>query len=205
MTALRAIRLGLWALVAVAAAGAGFLFLQRPGGTGFGNGVIAEATALGGPFRLTAQDGREVTEADLKGHPSLMFFGYTFCPDVCPTALGDATTWLRQLGPDADRLKVYFVSVDPERDTREKMAEYLTAFDPRIVGLTGSPEAVEQIVKGYGVFVRRVPQPDGQPYLVDHSASFYILGQDGLFSGAIRADDTPEEAFAKVRRALEAA
>ena len=110
--------------------------------------------AIGGPFTLVDQRGDTVTEAALKGHPSAIFFGYTFCPDVCPTTLSDMTDWLQKLGPDGDRLKVYFVTVDPERDTRDQIASYLQAFDARITGLTGSRAAVDQMLKEYRVYSR---------------------------------------------------
>ncbi len=205
MTTFRAIRFVLWGLVGVAIIGfAAVLYLRdrSPGSLSSTPGASTLGTVtIGGPFALTDQAGRTVTEADLKGHPSLIFFGYTFCPDVCPTALADASAWLKDLGPDADRVKVYFVTVDPERDTVAQMASYLTAFDPRITGLTGTREAVAGMLSAYHVVYRKVQQ-DAGPYLMDHSTAFYVLDSEGSWTGVIRQDDTPEEAIAKVRQAI---
>jgi len=194
MTALRAVRYAAWAAVLLACAVVGyFALVPRDGG-----GAI-DIASIGGPFTLTDQNGQTVTDASLKGHPSAIFFGYTFCPDVCPTTLFEVTDWLGKLGPDADRLKVYFVSVDPERDTQEKLADYLKAFDPRITGLTGTPEAVDGIAKAYRVFYRKVPI-DGGGYLMDHTASIYLLNGDGTFTGTIAYEENEDAALAKLRR-----
>ena len=145
---LRTIRLAAWIAVAVAAAGALTMLLVTPGGE-----RRAETIAtIGGAFELVDQRGATVTEADLQGHPSALFFGYTNCPDVCPTTLFEASVWMERLGADAAELEIFFVTVDPERDTPELLAEYLQAFDPRITGLTGSREAVDEIIEGYRVF-----------------------------------------------------
>jgi protein SCO1/2 len=128
-----------------------------------------------------------------------MFFGYTFCPDVCPTTLFEMTGWLDKLGPDADKLGIYFVSVDPERDTEEMLAEYLSAFDPRITGLTGSTEAVAEIVKGYRVYARKVPLDSGG-YVMDHTATIYLLDSNAVFTGTIDYQENPDTALKKLRR-----
>jgi protein SCO1/2 len=194
--ALKAIRLAAWAaVVVIAAAVIWFTVLQR-GPTG---GGIAAAN-IGGPFTLTDQKGATVTEAALQGHPSALFFGYTFCPDVCPTTLADITLWLSQLGPDADKLKVYFVTVDPERDTQALMAGYLQAFDPRIEGLTGPRPAIDQMLKDYRVYSRKVDGKDGAPYTMDHSASVYLLNDKAEFVGTIDYQEKPETALAKLKR-----
>jgi protein SCO1/2 len=165
------------------------------------NGVLpgTAAAAIGGPFALVDQRGTTVTEADLKGHPSAIFFGYTFCPDVCPTTLSDMTDWLQKLGVDGDRLKVYFVTVDPERDTREQLAAYLQAFDERITGLTGSRAAIDQILKAYRVYSRKVPI-DGVGYSMDHTASVYLLDKDARFAGMLDYRDDSDKALAKLKR-----
>ena len=155
------------------------------------------SASIGGPFSLTDQHGATVTEASLKGHPSAMFFGYTFCPDVCPTTLYEATTWLEALGADGDKLKVYFVTVDPERDTEKALADYLSAFDSRIVGLTGTRAEIDRILKAYRVFSRKVPRDDGS-YLMDHTAAVYLLDADGRFTGVIDYQEKPETAMAKL-------
>jgi protein SCO1/2 len=197
MTALRAIRYAAWAAVAVALAIFGYVaWLQYAG-----DGRIT-AASIGGPFSLTDQHGATVTEAALKGHPTALFFGYTFCPDVCPTTLFEMTGWLKELGPEADKLKVYFVTVDPERDTREVLQSYLSAFDPRIAGLTGTPEAIEKMIKAYRIYARKVPL-DGGGYIMDHTASVYLLNADAVFTGTIDYQEAPDTALAKLRRLVE--
>ena len=109
----------------------------------------AAAAAIGGPFRLTDQDGRVVTEEDLKGRPSLVFFGFTHCPDVCPTTLFDITQIMQVLGPDADRTRAVFITVDPERDTQEVLKDYLSSFDPHLVALTGDLPSITKVAKEY--------------------------------------------------------
>ncbi len=199
MNALRIVRYVAWVAVAIVAAATGYAAWQWQGGAAPERLVAA---SIGGPFALTDQKGATVTEAALKGHPSAMFFGYTFCPDVCPTTLFEMTAWLDTLGPDADRLKVYFVTVDPERDTREQMASYLSAFDPRITGLTGSPAAVEQMTKAYRIYSRKVPLDSGS-YIMDHTASIYLLDANGVFSGTIDYKESPDTAVAKLKRLVE--
>jgi protein SCO1/2 len=195
-TALRVIRIAAWIAIGVVA---GFLIwtFVAPRGQNPAQGIAI--STIGGPFSLTDQRGTTVTEAALKGHPSLLFFGYTYCPDVCPTTLADMSVWLQQLGPYGDRLKAFFVSIDPARDTQMALAEYLKAFDPRIQGLTGSQEAVDQIVKNYRVFVRRVPG-QGSDYTFDHTAFVYLLDANGAVTGTITTDEDPVIAYEKIRR-----
>jgi protein SCO1/2 len=157
------------------------------------------AAGIGGPFTLVDQRGDTVTEAALKGHPSAIFFGYTFCPDVCPTTLADMSDWLQKLGPGGDRLKVYFVTVDPERDTREQLASYLQAFDARITGLTGSRTAIDQMLREYRVYSRKVPI-DGGGYSMDHTASVYLLDKDAGFAGTVDYREDPDKAVDKLKR-----
>jgi protein SCO1/2 len=192
---LRAVRIIAWAAVIVLAVAAGALFLWR---SGDGTPGIAAAT-IGGPFQLVDQRGAAVTEATLQGHPSALFFGYTYCPDVCPTTLYEMTVWLGKLGADADKLKVYFVTVDPERDTKEQMAAYLEAFDPRITGLTGSREAIDAMLKGYRVYSRKVPSDDGN-YIMDHSAAVYLLDKEATFTGTVDYKEDEATALAKLKR-----
>ena len=127
--------------------------------------------------------------------------GYTFCPDVCPTTLFDATNWMKALGPDADKLKFYFMTVDPERDTKAAIAEYLQAFDPRMIGLTGSPDAVEKALKAFRVYWRKVPADTGG-YTMDHTASVFMLDADGSFAGAIAYQEPEEEVLPKLRKLI---
>lgn len=138
------------------------------------------AVEIGGPFQLVDTAGRPVTEKTLLGKPSAVFFGFTYCPEVCPTTLTEITAALNALGADADKLNVVLVSVDPERDSPEQMKLYLSNFDSRIQGFTGTPEAVAKAAKAYRVYYRKVPV-DGGEYTVDHSSAVYLFDKKGRF------------------------
>src|SRR5215471_3355968 len=131
-------------------------------------GVTAPA-AIGGSFQLTDQSGATVTDKSLQGRPTLIFFGYTHCPDVCPTSLFEMSEVLRAMGRDADRVNAYFISVDPERDTEAAMKDYLSSFDPHLKGLTGDPQAIAKVASEYRVYAKKVPLKDGD-YTLDHTA-----------------------------------
>ncbi len=162
---------------------------------------VAAPAAIGGPFQLTDQTGQAVTEKNLKGRPTLIFFGFTHCPDVCPTSLFEISEVLRAMGKDADRINAYFVSVDPERDTSAAMKDYLSSFDPHLKGLTGSPEAVGKVISGFRVYARKVPLKDGD-YTMDHTALIYLMDRDGKFVAPFNLKRTPEEAAAELKRYL---
>ncbi|PSC06652.1 hypothetical protein SLNSH_02260 [Alsobacter soli] len=157
------------------------------------------ASAVGGPFRLVNQDGQPVTEAVLKGKPSLIFFGFTHCPDVCPTTLQDVTQLYDALGAKADDLKAFFISVDPERDTPELMKTYLSSFDKRIVGLTGDRPSIDAVQKAYRVFSRKVPMEGGE-YTMDHTAIVYLMDKNGRFVGGFNLQRPPAESAKDVER-----
>jgi protein SCO1/2 len=196
MNVLRLIRYGAWALVAVVAIIAA-VFVIGPSLS-----PRNDAVTIGGPFTLTDQNGATVTEAALQGHPSLIYFGYTFCPDVCPTTLFDAANWLQALGSDANKLKFYFVTVDPERDTKEVIAEYLTAFDLRMIGLTGNRDAVDKALSAFRIYSRKVPAESGGNYTMDHSASVYMFDADGRFAGTIAYQEPEDEVLPKIRKLI---
>lgn len=197
MTRLQMIRYSIWGAAAIVLLVAAVVFWSSSQTSQSDPAVVT----IGGPFTLVDHTGAVVTEDILNGHPSLLFFGFTHCPDVCPTALGEATAWLDELGPDAEDLAVYFVTVDPERDTQDAMATYLTAFHPAIVGLTGSTEAVHQMLDEFHVYYRSVPLENGG-YTMDHTASFYLLDDDAYFIGTIGTLDGPDAAIAKLRAAI---
>lgn len=156
------------------------------------------ATALGGPFELQSHDGRVVTDKDLLGHPSVIFFGYTHCPDVCPTALFEITQVYEALGKDADRLKTYFITVDPERDDQALLSVYLSSFDPRITGLTGTPEQIQKAIRAYRVYARKVEDKSGG-YLMDHTALVYFMDRQGRFVSSLNLDRAPEDTAKQIR------
>jgi protein SCO1/2 len=161
----------------------------------------AGAAAIGGPFTLTDQNGRTVTDKDLRGHPFLVFFGFTRCPDVCPTSLFEISEVLGKLGPDAQKVSAVFVTIDPERDTPAAMKDYLSSFNPRFVGLTGDPAAIAAVAKEYRVYVKKVPLDNGD-YTMDHTALVYLMDKDGRFVTPFNLKRTPEDAAADLRRYL---
>jgi protein SCO1 len=169
-------------------------------GLGGVRGVTASA-AIGGPFQLTDQSGATVTEKSLRGRPTLIFFGFTHCPDVCPTSLFEISEVLRAMGKDADRVNAYFVSVDPERDNNGAMKEYLSSFDSHLKGLTGDPEAVAKVLSAYRVYAKKVPLKDGD-YTMDHTALTYLMDRDGKFVAPFNLNRKPEEAAADLARYL---
>jgi protein SCO1 len=161
----------------------------------------AGASAIGGPFSLVDQDGRPVTDQDLRGRPFLVFFGFTHCPDVCPTALFEISEVLGKLGPDAQKVSALFVTVDPERDTPAAMKDYLSSFNPRLVGLTGDAAAIAAVAKEYRVYVKKVPL-DGGDYTMDHTALVYLMDKNGKFVAPFNLKRTSEDAAAELRRYL---
>ena len=161
--------------------------------------VQSGATKIGGPFTLVDDTGVQVSEADLKGKSTVMYFGYTFCPEVCPTTLTDLVQWMQMIGRDADRLNYVFVTVDPERDTPKVMHDYVSAFDPRIRGLTGTSEQIAKVAKEYGVYYKRIPTSDGG-YVMDHSAILYMMDPNGRFVGVIPYQEDTAKAVAKLKK-----
>jgi protein SCO1 len=156
------------------------------------------ATGIGGPFTLVDDTGAMVTEKTLAGKPYIMYFGYTFCPDFCPTTLLDLSRWIKTLGPDADRFNYVLVTVDPERDTVQSLHTYLSSFDKRIRGYTGTPAEIAQIAKEYRVYYKKIPTEDGG-YAMDHSAIIYLMGSDGKFVTMIAYQEDDASALAKLR------
>jgi protein SCO1 len=157
--------------------------------------------AVGGPFHLEDQNGKPVSDADMKGRPFLVFFGFTHCPDVCPTTLFDISEVLKRLGRDADRTGALFITVDPERDTPAVLKDYLASFDPHLRGLTGDPAAVESALKAYRVYAKKVPL-QGDDYTMDHTAVVYLMDKDGRFVAPFNLKRTPEAAADELRRYL---
>jgi protein SCO1 len=163
--------------------------------------TVTSPAAIGGPFQLTDQAGQAVTEQSLKGKPTLIFFGFTHCPDVCPTSLFEISEVLKAMGTDADKVNAWFVSVDPERDTATAMKDYLSSFDPHLKGLTGDPQAVAKVISAYRVYARKVPLKDGD-YTMDHTALIYLMDRDGNFVAPFNLKRTPEEAAKDLKRYL---
>lgn len=167
------------------------------------SGPSLPAAGIGGPFVLTSEDGTPFDSRSLAGRPFALYFGFTHCPDVCPTAMYEMSLLLKDLGPAAKEFRVLFVTVDPERDTAELLKAYTDGFDERIVGLTGTPEAVAGVAKSYRAFYRKVPLDAGS-YTMDHTASIYLMGPDGRFAGTLGYGEAHESALAKLRRLIDA-
>jgi protein SCO1/2 len=159
------------------------------------------ASAIGGPFRLTDQNGKTVTDADLKGKWSLVYFGYTHCPDACPTALNDISIALEDLGAQRDAVRPVFITVDPERDTPEALKAYVTSFDAPILALTGTPDEVAQAAKGYRVYYAKHPEAGGE-YSMDHSSVIYVMDPQGRFTASFTHESTPEQIAERLKKLL---
>lgn len=155
---------------------------------------------IGGPFTLTSPDGTSVTERTYRGKWLLVFFGYTSCPDTCPTALLEITVALKRLGPDADQIQPLFITVDPRRDTPAVMGNYTQSFDPRIIGLTGTPQQIAAVAQEYGVYyAAHKSRPDAESDIIDHSTSLYLMDPEGKFVRGLDAD-TPDDRIAEAVR-----
>jgi protein SCO1/2 len=197
----RALGLAVAALAAAAAVGAVALSVRpspKPA-----TSVSTTASQIGGPFALVDLDGKPVTDRDLIGRPTVIYFGFTYCPEVCPTTLASLTQWLKALGRDADKLNLAFITIDPERDTPAQMKRYLKAFDPRLRGLTGSPSQVEQAAHQYLVFYTKVDLGRGA-YTMDHSTSMYLMDRQGHLADVIAYQEPSNDAIDKLRRLAKA-
>ena len=195
---MKIIRLLLWVGVAVLTGIVSYSFINentKP------EPVQQAVTPLGGPFNLISHEGKPITQDNLLGRNHAIFFGFTNCPDICPTTLLEASSWLKDLGEDGNKLDFYFFSVDPERDTPEIMKEYVTAFDPRITGITGNPEEMKKTLSAYKVYSKKVDLGDGDgDYTMDHSAFVMLFTADGSFKGTISFGENDEVALEKLRR-----
>jgi protein SCO1/2 len=199
MSILRLIRWIAWAAIAALAIAAGLVALGfRPGALD-GRSMPLSAT-IGGPFSLTDQNGRRVTERDLIGKPFAVFFGFTNCPDICPTTLLEMANRVQELGTDGDKLRIVFVSVDPEQDTVAHLKTYVDNFDPRILALTGTAEEVRAITRAYRVIFEKVPTSTG--YTINHTATVYLMDAKGQFAGTIAYQEPAATQREKLKRLL---
>lgn len=163
--------------------------------------LVPAAARIGGPFELTAHTGETFSSEQLKGKPHLIFFGFTHCPDICPTTLLEMSNHLKALGEDADKLEALYITVDPARDTVEHLKLYLSAFDPRITGLTGSEDKIQAVMKAYRAFARKVPsENDPEDYTMDHSATVYLFDEAGKLAGTLDWQEDPKIQLKKLKR-----
>ncbi len=163
--------------------------------------VANNITEVGGPFELVDQNGQSFTRADLLGHPHILYFGYTLCPDLCPTTLFQLANLVQGLGEKAAALKVAFITVDPEHDTVPVMRDYVSAFDKDFIGLTGSPEAIAKAARAYRIYYRRIDLENGE-YTVDHTAAAMLFNSDGSYADSIAYNEADDAARAKIERLL---
>jgi protein SCO1/2 len=195
---LKQLRLGLWLLVGLVAAGL-VVFLWKgavPEEPSFSQTSMA---TIGGPFTLTASSGKPFSSTELNGKPAAVFFGFTHCPDVCPTTIARLTKLRRELGKGDDALSIVFISVDPERDTPAEVDSYMKLYDTPVIGLTGTAAQIEQVKKQFGIFSRKVEQPGGS-YSVDHTATVILLDRNGQFTATLSPEEGNDVALDKLRR-----
>lgn len=200
---MKKIRLVAWAAIAVIAIGYGVHMLgiaqkAQQSGVSMPGGV-----RIGGPFELTRSDGSRYSSAELAGKPYALFIGFTHCPDICPTTLMEMTEHLQKLGPRGKDINVLFVSVDPARDTAEHLKDYMSAFDPRIIGLTGTPEEIAAVAKAYRIFFEKVPSKDGSDYTMNHTASVYLMDKAGNLVSTLSFQEPQESRQKKIENVLD--
>ncbi len=164
--------------------------------------VATTTAAIGGPFQLTDHTGKTVSDTDYRGKYLLIYFGYTFCPDVCPTELSNIGATLDSLGPLADRVQPLFITIDPERDTTAQLADYAPLFHPRLIGLTGTPEQIREVAREYRVYAKKANDGGGGAYLMDHSSFIYLMGPDGTFASVFPAGASPDTMAGDIRKRL---
>lgn len=197
---MKTLRLVLWIGVAIVAAVASYAFVSqnmKPAQT------QQAVTPLGGPFDLVDHEGKPITHADLLGRNHAIFFGFTNCPDVCPTTLLEVASWIKDLGDESDKIDFYFFTVDPERDHPEIMKSYVTAFDPGITGITGDPDEMSKTLSAYKIHSQKVDLGDGDgDYTMDHSAFVMMFNANGNFRGTISFGENDDIALEKLRRLI---
>jgi protein SCO1/2 len=197
---MRRIRIALWAAAAVLLAVTGLAYVLRPDARNM-SFSLPLAAKIGAPFELTTHEGKRMSSAELAGKPFVVFFGYTHCPDVCPTTLLDLSNLIKQLGPEADRARFLFISVDTERDTPEQLKLYLSNFDPRITGLTGTPEEIAAVARAYHAIYRKVASKSGS-FTYDHTAEVSLMDKGGRRVGTLNDREPEDVRMKKLRRLI---
>jgi protein SCO1 len=159
----------------------------------------------GAPFQLVAQNGQPITEKAFQGKPTALFFGFTHCPEVCPTTLFELNGWMEKVDPNGDKMQGYFVTVDPERDTPEILGQYISNVTSRITGIAGEPDKIAEMIKSFRVYAKRVPVDEKDPngeYTMDHTASVFLLDAQGRFVSTIAYGENPDVAVQKLQNLL---
>jgi protein SCO1/2 len=198
---MRCVRLILWAIIALTLLALAFISLRPQQNQQQIERQAPEMslTRFGGPFTLTGSDGKPFSSAKLNGKPYALFFGFTRCPDVCPTTLARLVRLRKQLGSGDQSFQIVFVTVDPERDTAEEVGKYTGLFNSPVIGLTGSPAQIEQVKKAFGIFSQKVPEAGGD-YTVNHTSTVLLFDRSGQFAGTIATDETDPPALQKLKR-----
>lgn len=192
------LKTGIWAALAA-------LFLLSVGFLGWQYAVqgtdrsLTAGMKLGTDFTLVDHNGNTITQAAFAGRPTLVFFGFTRCPEVCPTTLYEMAGWFEALGEQGRNLQAFFISVDPERDTPEIMKSYAEALTDRVTGITGDPDEIAKVIAAWHVYAAKIPTDDGD-YTMDHTASVFLMDENGVFKGTIAYGENPETAIAKLKR-----
>jgi protein SCO1/2 len=197
---MKTVRVILWTAVVVMAGVLGWLTYSVTQS----DQQIAEAP-FGVPFELVDQNGQPITEQAFRGKPTALFFGFTHCPEVCPTTLFELDGWMKQVDPAGTGLQAYFVTVDPERDTPEILGRYISNVTDRVKGIAGDPAKVAEVVKGFRVYAKKIPLDEAQPngdYTMDHTASVFLLDAEGRFKGTIAYGENPETAIKKLENLM---
>ena len=190
----------LWVFVLVAGGAFAYIWITGNEPTSNESKLVSK---LGGPFELVRQDGKTITHKDLLGRSHAIFFGFTHCPDICPTTIYEASSWMNKLGEKKQNIDFYFITVDPERDTHEVLATYISSFSDRISALTGTPEQVQKAISGYKIFAEKVPLEDDD-YTMDHTATILLFKPNGDLLGTIGYGENSDTAVAKLKRLAEA-
>lgn len=198
MTALRR-RLGIWAAAAALILSSGVIWLVATDAPRQFAQTVIQSRGIGQPFNLVDHNGNPITEKAFEGSPTAVFFGFTHCPEVCPTTLYEMASWLNTLGADGQSIKVFFITVDPERDTPEIMKSYVSNFTDRIVGITGKPDDIAELAKSWHVYWNKVPLQSGD-YTMDHTASVFLVDAQGNFKSTIAFRENTDTAVAKLRK-----
>ncbi|HEU5066582.1 MAG TPA: SCO family protein [Sphingomicrobium sp.] len=195
---MKQLRYVLWIGVALAALVLAYVSLRPPSQNAQEASKSVAGSHFGGPFTLVGADGQPFSSSQLSGKPYVLYFGYTRCPDTCPTTLNRLVHLRRQVGLGDDSFKIVFITVDPQRDGPKEVGSYQKAFGAPIIGLTGSPTQIDQVKKEYGIFSQKVPEAGGD-YSVDHTATVLLFDRDGKFAGTIAPDEPDTAALGKLR------
>lgn len=190
---MRNLRIGLWILVALAAVGFTVLLMKRPA-----DPAVQQLEKIGAPFSLTDAKGKSFSSDKLSGRPHAIFFGFTHCPDVCPTTLARLTKLRQQLGKGGETFDIVLISVDPERDTPQDLDRYVSMFPGPVTALTGTAQEIAEVTKAFGIYSKKVPDNQGG-YTVDHSSQVLLFNRDGSFGGTITFEEADEPALQKLR------